>query len=206
MVDIAWPGPGGTYRIHLHEDVYRPGEDTLLLAQAVWQYARRGARFLEIGCGSGAVSLVAARSGMKTHATDVNPLAVQFASRNASGNGLSVDVRQGDLFADHVGPFDVVAFNPPYLPTKPEERIPGPINLAFDGGLDGNETVLRFAGALAHRDLPGLILVVHSSLADPAPLDDALARLGYHVTVDRQHATAYETITVRRYKAAEAVA
>lgn len=173
---MEWRG----LRVATHPDVYVPDADTILLAGAVQDAVRPGERFLEVGCGAGLVGLAAARRGAAAWATDLNPRAVELSRRNAESNGLALEVREGDLLAGLAGPFDVVAFNPPYLPTGPQDVVPGPLNLAFDGGADGNQTVLRFAAEVsALRPLPRLVLVVHSSLADPAPLAAQLAASGY---------------------------
>lgn len=194
-------GPDGhRYFVSLHDDVYRPSDDTLLLAKAVHAEVRRGERFLEVGCGSGYVSLVAARAGATVTCTDANPHAVALARHNAKQNGLAVQAVETDLLAGLTGPFDVVAFNPPYLPTAPDDYVPGPLNLAFDGGPDGNTVVLRFASQLgALRPPPRCVLVVHSSLSDPSPLRSAMAALGYADDVALDEAHAFERLTVQRF-------
>lgn len=197
---IEWEGPGGRYRVWEHKDVYKPSHDTFLLAHAVGHEVRPGDRFVEVGCGAGLVSMVAAKRGARVTATDLNPEAVRLTHENAVENGLAVDARANDLLSGLGGPFDVVAFNPPYLPTAPHEVLPGPLNLAFDGGRDGNETVLRFAAQVARLDpLPRAILIVHSSLADPTALSNALAALGYTVEVAAEEAHFFERIQVRRF-------
>lgn len=199
---MEFPGPDGhPFFIGLHADVYRPGEDTFLLAQAVHQEAKPGLRFLEVGCGTGFVSLVAARAGCNVTCTDANPHAVALATHNAKQNGLRLRAVETDLLAGLSGPFDLVAFNPPYLPTRPEERLPGIINLAFDGGESGNDTVLRFVdqvAGLSHR--PACILVIHSSLSDPAALRQSLARMGYRNDVAAQQKFDFEQLTVQRFR------
>ena len=201
---MEWTGPGGhRYFIALHGDVYRPSDDTFLLAQAVHAEVagRRGLRFLEVGCGAGLVSVVAARAGCDVTCTDANPHAVALARHNAKQNHVRVEAVETDLLAGLAGPFDLVAFNPPYLPTDPDERLPGVINLAFDGGRDGNETVLRFAsqlGALAVR--PAAVLVVHSSLSDPEPLRRVMAGLGYRDDAVAEQGLDFERLTVRRFR------
>lgn len=195
-------GPDGRrYFITLHEDVYRPGEDTLLLARAVHADVRAGDRFLEVGCGSGYVSLVAAHAGAEVTCTDANAHAVALARHNARENRLAVEVVEADLLGGMSGPFDVVAFNPPYLPTAPGDHVPGPLNLAFDGGADGNVVVLRFVAQLAGlRPRPGCVLVVHSTLSDPAALRLAMAALGYRADVAAEEAHAFERLTVQRFR------
>lgn len=199
---MNWTGPDGTpFAIILDKDVYRPSDDTFLLAKAVHAHVQPGERFLEVGCGSGLVSLVAARAGASVTACDLNPHAVVAAHRNAAENRLRIEAVESDLLAEVAGPFDVVAFNPPYLPTGPDEVLPGPLNLAFDGGLDGNATVLRFAEQVGRlRPLPRLILVVHSSLADPKPLERALAQLGYDCVIVAEESHFFERLAVRGFR------
>ncbi|KAI1691257.1 methyltransferase domain-containing protein [Ditylenchus destructor] len=53
-----------------------------------------GQRLLEVGCGSGAVALWAARLGWSVSAGDLLPACVEAARRNALANGLAIDVRR----------------------------------------------------------------------------------------------------------------
>lgn len=199
-MDVRGPD-GHRFFISVHADVYRPSDDTFLLAQAVAAEARPGASFLEVGCGAGFVSLVAARAGCRVTSTDANPQAIALTQHNAKQNHLTVHAVETDLLAGLAGPFDLVAFNPPYLPTAPEERLPGAINLAFDGGPDGNETVLRFAAQISVLNpRPRCILVIHSSLSDPAPLRAALGALGYRNDVAAEQALDFERLTVQRFR------
>lgn len=75
-----------------------------------------GRSFLEIGCGAGGISLLAARHGWTVHAGDIDPQAVNATAVNATENGLSVEVKVSDLFSAFSGEtFDVVAFNQPFF-------------------------------------------------------------------------------------------
>ncbi len=122
--------------VQTHEDVYKPSDDTFLLADVVRERVGPGKRFLEVGSGAGLVAMVAAEAGAEAFATDMNPHAAQLIGHNARANQLRVHVVRTDLVAGINGQFDVVAFNPPYLPTAEDERVPGPLNLAFDGHCD----------------------------------------------------------------------
>lgn len=183
-----------------HRDVYDPCDDTFLLARVVQAEVRPGERFLEVGCGTGLVSLAAARAGARVTCADVNPVAVETARHNARENHLAVEAVEADLLAGLSGPFDAVAFNPPYLPTMEDEHVEGVLDLAFDGGPDGNRVVLRFAHQLASlRPLPRVVWVVHSSLSDPGPLEDRMRGLGYAVEEAADERFPHERLRVVRF-------
>jgi len=79
-----------------------------------------GARILDVGCGSGVGGIVAAlrtgATGASLVLTDINAVAVAYATANAAAAGLhDVQCLQGDLFAPAIGNFDLILANPPYL-------------------------------------------------------------------------------------------
>ena len=72
-----------------------------------------GARVLDVGCGSGILSIAAAKLGAKgVFAVDTDPIAVEATAANASRNGLSEVIRAGvgSVPTDGV-PFDIVCAN-----------------------------------------------------------------------------------------------
>lgn len=150
--------------------VYRPQADTLLLAEAVRQAALPGGvRVLDIGPGTGALSIVAARAGAaEVLAVDVSRRAVLATWLNAGIRGLPVRVRRGDALDVAAGRrFDVILANPPYVPCeRPDPPRVGRAR-AWDAGLDGRAMVDRVT-ALAPLllDRRGTILIVHSALCD----------------------------------------
>jgi release factor glutamine methyltransferase len=76
------------------------------------------ARVLDLGSGSGVVSVLAARRGLRAVAVDINPEAARCTRVNAVLNGVEalIDVREGDLFWPVAGDrFDLVLFNPPFF-------------------------------------------------------------------------------------------
>jgi release factor glutamine methyltransferase len=137
-------------QISIAEDprVYRPAEDSLLFLRSVRVDA--GERFLEVGAGSGLLALHAARRG-RAVATDTNPEAVRLARANARLNNLSLELVRTDLMAGLRGPFDVIAFNPPYLEGRPGDDL----DRAWHGGRGGSEVSVRFLGDLRRILAPG---------------------------------------------------
>lgn len=69
-----------------------------------------GARVLDVGCGSGALSVVAARAGAVVTAIDIDPVAVAATVANAEANGVTVDASTAPLSALD-GQWDVVVAN-----------------------------------------------------------------------------------------------
>lgn len=84
---------------------------------------RRVARALDVGTGSGAHAVLAARHARSVIATDVNPRALAYTQLNAALNGMrNVECRRGSLFDPVAGEtFDLITCNAPYV-VSPERR------------------------------------------------------------------------------------
>ena len=135
----------------MSRDVYEPSEDTALLIRTVLANEPRLAslRALDVGSGSGAVAAAMRKAGAEVLAIDISPLAV------AATHAIGVPVIRGDLLAGVRGPFDVVTFNAPYLPSSDEERVEGWLDRAFHGGEGGIEVSEAFVRDLRRVLAPG---------------------------------------------------
>lgn len=124
------------------------------------------ARVLEVGCGTGCISLSLAYERperVTCVATDIEPRAVDLAIRNRDALGMdadAVDIRLGNLVSPldretEWGTFDVLVSNPPYIPsdvmaTLPHEVVDYEPALALDGGGDGLDIFRRLVKAAPH--------------------------------------------------------
>jgi release factor glutamine methyltransferase len=158
------------------DEVYQPAEDTYLLLKAAIAEARDSDRVLEVGCGSGLISRNLAPRVREILATDINPFAVSMVRE------YGIPVIRADLFRGIKAKFDMVIFNPPYLPTSEEEKNAGWINFALDGGESGRETIKRFFLDLGPHLTPGgRALILLSSLTGITMVDEMAVNLGFEV-------------------------
>ena len=164
--------------------VMGPGPTTLELLRNL--PARCEGAVLDLGTGAGTFALALARRGAsRVVATDLNPRAARITRFNARLNGLSLDVRVGDLEAPVRGErFRWVVSQPAYVFRPPEQ----PTVVFLHGGPRGDELTFRVLGALpALLEDPGTALVLFDTPLEPAsPLparvrsalaDDGLALL-----------------------------
>lgn len=182
----------------LNPVVFRTG--ALLAADVARRLRTRGSgphgtlRVLDLGCGSGIVSLAAAREGAVSVAIDLSPEAVRNTCVNALLNRLEerVDVRGGDLFAPAKGvAFDLVAFNPPFFDGRPRDL--------YDIAWRSEELLARFCAGLPAALAPGgEALVVLSDHAEEgsAQVRRLLEEASLELTDFSRHALGNETITV----------
>ncbi len=120
---------------------------TRTFAAFLGQQELKGRSLLDIGCGSGALGLVAARAGAAVVAVDINADAVRCAAANAETNGLRLEVLRSDLL-DAVAQrtFDIIVINPPYFPGAPRDDA----DRAWHAG-EGMSYFGRLFGQLAAR-------------------------------------------------------
>lgn len=120
-------------------------------------------KVLDLGTGSGILGLYCAMRGADVTASDVDEVAVTEAGRAAKRLGVELKLLLSDLFSNVAGKFDLVLFNPPYLPSKDYE------DRTVDGGPRGTLLTDRFLNDLpAHLEKGGESLLLFSSLNDAA--------------------------------------
>lgn len=122
----------------------------------------RIARVLEVGCGTGCISLSIAwerRGHVTCTATDIEPRAIDLATKNRDALGLTSDEVAFSLTnlvssipREEWGTFDVLVSNPPYIPSDVMRSLPHEVkdfepDLALEGGADGLDIFRRLLNA-----------------------------------------------------------
>ncbi len=178
--------------INISEQAYEPAEDTWLLTDIALKETANGMDVLEVGTGTGFVSAVLAQNrDINLIATEINP----FAASCARSNG--VEVIRADLFScfKDSAVFDLILFNPPYLPTADEEKVPGWLNYAFDGGKDGRDTIRVFLDRVRPH-LKGSLLMLISSLTGIEEVHRMMQDKGFAVTIEGRDKCCFEELVV----------
>lgn len=102
------------------EGVLIPRPETEELVEWVVSRAKRGARILDVGTGSGAIAVALAKKveGAEVVAVDISEKALQIAAENVARHSANVTLVKADALGDmsHLGQFDIIVSNPPYIP------------------------------------------------------------------------------------------
>ncbi|MBS1543052.1 MAG: methyltransferase [Bacteroidetes bacterium] len=115
----------GDVRIVVRHGVFHPGlfPSTPMLLESLKDQPLLGVRLLELGCGTGLISIIAAKRGALVTASDISTNALQNAEQNAYSNNVDVEFIQSDVF-ENIEPilFDWVIVNPPYYRGNPVDE------------------------------------------------------------------------------------
>ncbi|MCL5018169.1 MAG: methyltransferase [Candidatus Pacearchaeota archaeon] len=145
--------------------IYHPSDDSFLLSEILKDILeasneKSSVKILEIGCGSGIQLQTIKKAGIKKEnifSCDINAEAVEHCKK------LGFSSVKSDLFEKIKGKFDIITFNPPYLPE--DKREPKDSQLATTGGKKGSEVINKFLRqAKSHLAKNGKIILLTSSL------------------------------------------
>ena len=109
------------------EGVLIPRPETEELVYRIARTVKSGAHILDVGTGSGAIAISLAKlvEGAEVVAVDISQRALSIAQRNAERLGVQVEFREADALGDmsHLGEFDLIVSNPPYIPRSDEATM-----------------------------------------------------------------------------------
>ena len=146
-------------------------------------------RLLDVGCGSGAGGIVAARalakvmqSGpLEVSMNDINPLALQYTAVNAAQAnlaGVAIKPALGNALRAVKGDFDLIISNPPYLADASQRAY------RHGGERLGRALSVRIAEEALARLAPGGRLLLYTGVAIVNGVDAFLADMKPHLTGD----------------------
>ena len=152
--------------------IYEPAEDSYLLQKHVKKYAL--GRVLDVGTGSGIQALTAIKNVnvREVVAIDINEEAIEKLGQEIKEKKLrKIKAIQSDLFESVTGHFNLIIFNPPYLP-----QDKGIEDAALYGGKKGWEISENFFNQVSkYLFADGKILFLFSSLTNKSRIDEILS-------------------------------
>ena len=169
--------------------IYEPAEDSHLIYREVKKLSK-DKKVLDMGTGSGILAIGAKRGGaIEVLAADINEKAVEAVNKK----GIKAVV--SDLFSNITGKFDLIIFNPPYLPEDPREDKES--SLITTGGKRGDEITLKFLEKADKYLYPrGEILILVSNLTSLKRIEEVIEKKGYSKRVLASEKLFYEELFV----------
>ena len=157
--------------LFLHSAFPTEGEEAVFFGPDTYRFARflaaelprakGAARLVDVGAGTGAGGIVAARilPRLAVTLTDVNPLALRLAAANAAHAGIEAERLLGSGLGAVEGPVDLVIANPPYVMDEDDRTY------RDGGGLYGAKLSLDWALEGARRLQPGGHMLLYTGAA-----------------------------------------
>ncbi|WP_455645691.1 HemK2/MTQ2 family protein methyltransferase [Methanosphaera sp.] len=178
------------------EEVYPPAEDTFLLIDNLEVYENE--TVLEVGAGTGIVSIAASFIAENVTCIDINKHAIKCTEANVKlNNRNNITVIHSDLFENITEKYDLIIFNTPYLPVTEEEHEDDDYSKAWDGGIDGRQVIDKFLEqAPNYIKNKGRIQLVQSSLSDNEKTLDYLNNNGFEAKITASEHQFFEDITL----------
>ena len=182
--------------------IYQPSEDSYLLSEVLKQYCKKKS-VLDMGSGSGILAETAIKAKAKSVlAVDINSESIKLLSSKFKKN-KKIKIIKSNLFSKipKNKKFDIIVFNPPYLPL--DKREPLDSRKATTGGKKGDEIILRFLKQAKHLSKDGLILLLTSSLTPEERIIHLLKSLKLNRALLSQKKLFMETLFVWKIENSE---
>lgn len=197
--------------LDVSQDVLIPRMDTEVLAEQAILLARtagEGARVLDLCAGSGCVGLAVAANvpSCRVVLADVSEGALRICKQNVRRNDLNARVTCIQVDAREEPPsalwdFDVIASNPPYIPSWEMEGLDVSVkdyepSLALDGGEDGLDFYRTIARRWKNALRLGGMLLFEVGMGQAPDVEVILTQAGYgHIRSYQDTAGIWRVVT-----------
>jgi release factor glutamine methyltransferase len=177
--------------------IYQPSDDSYLLQESLKVFLKKiknkNLKILDMGTGSGIQLMTCKDLGFSNiFGVDINLQAVKNLKK------LGFIAIYSDLFNKVKDKFDLIIFNPPYLPDDKEEPVDS--KLSTTAGKEGNEIILRFLkDAKSHLKPHASILLLFSNLSKPKVILNESKILGYNSVLLSKKKLFFEELYVYKF-------
>lgn len=177
--------------------IYEPSDDSYLLQKTLEKFLEKNnknIKILDLGSGSGIQALTCRELGFnKILVSDVNKESIKELKK------LGFKAVKSNLFSNIKGKFDLIIFNPPYLPEDKLEPLDSKINTT--AGKKGYEIIVKFLiQAKKHLTNKGVILLLFSSFSRPKIILREAKEFGYSYDLLDRKKLFFEELYVFEFK------
>lgn len=189
----------GKYSFTIRPTVFNPKDfiSSEVFVSFIKTMTLEGKNILDMGSGSGVVSIFAASKGAVCTAVDINPVAVKCMNENIIQNHFTKKITavESDLFESRLLEkklYDIIFFNPPYYKGNPGNNF----ERAFKGG-QNLEVIDRFLNDAKNFLAPaGRLCLLISSDMDLDDFYNRLKNTGYYYKILHQNKKFFETFYI----------
>lgn len=189
----------------VNDQVLIPRQDTEILVEEAMKVLAPGMDVLDLCTGSGCIILSLAKlvPGIRAVATDLSEEALKVAEQNRARLGVTVKLEQGDLWEPVEGRYDLIASNPPYIPTEDipglmeEVRCHDPI-MALDGREDGLHFYRRLTEGAKSYLKPGGWMILEIGCEQGKAVSDLLKKAGLRDVSIRKDLSGLDRVVMGR--------
>ena len=182
--------------------MYSPAEDSYFLSEEIKKHLSKiknadlkQLKVLDMGSGSGIQAETCIVSGInKANITcvDIDGKVI----KHLKSKGLKTKKRNIFSNLNKKSKFDLITFNPPYLPEDPYDK-----QIDTTAGKNGYELILKFLKqAKTHLNKNGTILLLISSLSKPLIIKKEAKKLDYKLAVIKEKKLFFEKLFVLELK------
>jgi len=171
--------------------MYSPAEDSYLLQKNLKNYLEniknKKIKILDMGSGSGIQYLTCKNLGFNNLlSSDIDEEVIKKLKKQ------KINIIKSDLFSNIKDKFDLIIFNPPYLPENKYDK-----EIDTCGGKKGYEIILEFLKqAKNHLKKQARILLLFSSFSKPNIIKKQARLLGYNLNLLSKKRFFFETLYV----------